>query len=328
MTPASHPPLPMRKTLAIAVCLVAFAPTAHAQWLQARDQNPFALATGLPLPPAAPSAGWQLDATFHVANTELAQQRGDSALVFDAETRETRVAFTRAFDERWSLRVSLGHVAIGDGVFDGAISDFHRAFGFDNGDRDRLGTQAPFVEVRDGDRVLRTLTRGRSGAGPTLVDLTRRWDLGDTTVGLTLGTKLATGNRAGLADSGSHDVSASGFVEHALGERWTVAARAGVLYQSDNTLLEDRAREVVPFAGAAIGYRLGERWRAIVQADAHAELYRDLPGLFGAANLLSFGLSRDSNRHGTFFMTLAEDVPRLRTTDVVLQLGWRLHGGR
>ena len=299
-------------------------------WLQTRDQNPFVLGSGLPLPPVVPQRGaWQVDATFNVANTELAQTSRSAALLFDAETRESRVGVAWAIGERWTLRASISHFAIGAGVLDGPIEGFHRAFGFDNGDRGRLDTRAPTINVRDDDQQRIALVGRESGPGPAIVDLARVWHRGpDTLGGLSFGLKFATGSASRLGDTGSTDLSLGAFTQHRIGERWTVAARAGVLYQHDNTLLGDRARDLVPYAGAALGYRVGRHWDAILQADAHAALYRGLPAFFGAANLLSFGVSRRFGDRAALFVSLAEDLPALHTTDVVLQLGWRWAGAR
>lgn len=313
---------------------LALTPAVHADdaapgGLPLRDQNPFVLGSGLPAAPSVPArGGWLVDATLDIANTELAQAGGTSSLLFDAETRSTRVAVAWAFDNRWSLRASISHFAISAGFLDGAVEDFHRAFGFDNGDRDQLGTQAPIIVVRDDGRALYALDRTRSGLGPTLVDLTRVWrGPAGTQSGLSFGLKLATGSESRFSDTGSTDLSLAAFTQRRLGERWTMAARAGVLYQHDNALLGDRARELVPFAGAMLGYRLGERWSAIVQADAHGALYRDLPDFLAAANTLSVGLSRRFGERGALSVTLGEDLPALHTTDVVLGLGWRFASG-
>ena len=73
-------------------------------WLQTRDSNPFALATGLPLAASMPLPGtWQIDTTLSIANTELRQFGDDSSLLFDAETHETRFSAAYAFDEHWNL---------------------------------------------------------------------------------------------------------------------------------------------------------------------------------------------------------------------------------
>jgi len=136
------------------LCLTALSSRADAQsadpgWLQTRDQNPFVLATGMPLAPAMPDAGtWQVDTTFSIANTEMGLERNQASVLIDAETRETRLSVTYAFRENWSLRGSLAHFHVGAGALDGPVEDFHRLFGLSNGDRGQLGTLAPVVEVR------------------------------------------------------------------------------------------------------------------------------------------------------------------------------------
>ena len=297
-------------------------------WLQTRDQNPFALATGLPLAPSIPSAGgWQFDATLNIANTELEQFRGDSSLLFDAETHETRFTAAYAFNDRWSLRASISHLWIGSGFLDSPVERFHSAFGFDNGDRGLLGTHAPTIIVRSGDDTLYSLDQSQSGTGPLLIDLSRTWQLDQQGIaGLSMGGKLATGNPSNLGDSESNDVSFSAFTLLPLGERLTFGARAGVLVQNNNQLLGDRARNRVPFASALLRYRLGENWSALLQSDAHGALYRDLPDFIGSAsNQLNIGLSRRFGDSTEFQATLGEDLPALHTTDVVLSFNLRVH---
>jgi hypothetical protein len=303
--------------------------TEPAGWLQVRDQNPFVLASGLPLAPSVPAAGtWQIDATLSEANTEMLQSERHSSLLFDAETRESRISVAYAFNDRWSARASIGHLWFGDGFLDSPIENFHRIFGFTNGDRGRLGTTAPTIEVRRNDELLYALDRGQSGIGPLLLDLTRSWQLNDRgSYGLSLGAKLPTGSRSRLTDSGSTDVSLSAFTLMTLGERMTLGARLGLLYQDDNRLLGNLARDYVPFAGMLLSYRLGQRWSAIVQADAHGPLYRDLPDFFRTSGLFSFGFSRRFGDTAELLATLSEDLPAGHTTDVVFSINLRINAG-
>ena len=300
-------------------------------WLQTRDSNPFALASGLPLAPAIPQEGrWQFDVTFNVANTELAQFRDGASLVFDAETHESRISAAHAFNERWSLRASLGYLTIGDGFLDAPVERFHRAFGFDNGDRGQLGTEAPAIEVRDAGVTRYALDKASSGSGPLLIDLTRQWQLSDQHLfGIALGGKLATGSVRRLTDSDSSDVSLSAFSMMAFGERLDLGIRAGMLLRSGNHLLEEHARDQVPFAGIVLRYRLGDKWSAWLQSDAHGALHRRLPDfLGGTANQLNFGLSRRLGNASELQVTLAEDLPALHSSDVALTLNWRMRTGQ
>lgn len=299
-------------------------------WTQARDQNPFVLASGLPLPPsAAPAPGrWQITLQANEANTEMAQDDERASLLFDAETRELRVNLAYAFDARWTGRVSIGRTAVLDGFLDAPIERFHRVFGLPNGDRGRLGTQAPLILVeRDGQPLYR-LAGSTSGSAPLLLDLDRRWRIGEhAQIGFGLGAKLPVGSVDRLGDSGGVDVSLSAFAGTRLGERIAVAARLGILHQGGNRLLPGLARRNVAFGGALLEYRLAPDWTAFAQYDAHQALYRDLPDFFAAAGTLDLGLACRLGTHGELRAWIGEDVPALRTTDVVLGLALRLHPG-
>lgn len=300
-------------------------------WLQTRDQNPFVMVTGLPLPPSIPQAGlWQLDTTFNIANTELEQFRNGSSLLFDAESHETRISVAYAFNDRWSLRTSLGYLSIGNGFLDEPIERFHRAFGFNNGDRGQLDTEAPEIAVRSRSETLYALDHGGSASGPLLLDLTRHWLLANQTLaGISLGAKFATGSVARLTDSDSTDVSFSGFTMIPLDERLSFGMRAGVLLRTGNQLLADQARDQVPFASLQLRYRLGDKWNAWLQSDAHGAAYRKLPDFLGStSNQLNFGLSRRIGDSSVLQLSMAEDLPALHASDVAFTLNWRLNPER
>ena len=297
-------------------------------WLQTRDQNPFALATGLPLAPAVPAAGtWQFDTTFNIANTELAQTLGDSSLRFDAETHETRISAAYAFNERWSLRGSIGHLWIGAGFLDGPVERFHQVFGFDNGDRGLLDDQAPSIEVSRNGNPIYTLDRSHSSMAPLLLDLSRQWKVGARGLGgFVLGAKAPLGSRSTLSDSGSTDISLSAFTLLPIGTRWTVGARAGLLHQFDNQLLDDSAHAQVPFLGLLLRYQIDQQWSAWLQSDAHGPLFRDLPDLLDSvSNQLNFGFSRRLGERAELQMTMGEDLPALHASDIVLTFNLRVN---
>lgn len=76
-------------------------------------------------------------------------------------------------------------------------------------------------------------------------------------------------------------------------------------------------------------YRLGRKWSAVLQSDAHGPLYRDLPEFLGSAsNQLNFGLIRRWGDSGEWQLTLGEDLPALRTSDIAINLNLRVNVGR
>ena len=299
-------------------------------WLQTRDTNPFVLASGLPLAPSVPPAGnWQFDTTWTIANTEIGQTTYASNLTFDAETHEFRVSAAYAFNDRWSLRGSISHLSIGDGFMDGAIEAYHRLFGFPNGDRGLLGTEAPFIHVDLDGEDLYLLDQDQSGNGPLLLDLTRSWTYGDgKQAGLSLGSKWPIGSTNELTDTGGTDFSLSAFTLFNSGERLTLGARIGVLIQPDNDLLGTQARTSVGFANLLLRVRIDQNWSMLVQADAHEALYKDLPAFFKASNQFSFGFSRRIGSSAELLGYFSEDIPQLHTTDIAFGLNLRVDLGR
>lgn len=294
-------------------------------WLQTRDQNPFVLASGLPLAPTVPPPGhWQLDATFTVANTELEQAPASSFLQFDAETHELRFSAAYAFNERWSLRGSISHLSIGGGFLDDTIEGYHRLFGFDNGDRGLLGTEAPSIRVELDGTTLHELDSDTSGIGPLLIDLTRNWTYGENSqAGVSLGSKWSTGSPSKLTDTGSTDFSLSGYTLYNHG-RMTLGARAGFLIQGDNDLLGAQARDTVPFASVLFRYKPRQYWSYLTQIDAHGELYKGLPDFFAASSQLTIGASRRIGESAEFIAWFSEDFPALRSTDIAFGLNLRV----
>lgn len=300
-------------------------------WLSVRNQNPFALDTGLPPAPSIPDAkSWLVDASLSIANTELGQSSGDGLLLFDGETRESRLGIAYAWNERWSARATLIHLRTSAGFLDGPVERFHDAFGFSNGDRGQLDTHAPYIEVSRGNQSLVLVDRPKSHAGPLLLDLTRQWQshaLGQT--GLSVGLRLPTGSFGLAGDNDDAEVSVSAHMLKEMGDRVTFGARLGVLARNDAELLGAEAQSMVPFASLLLRYRLGTHWSAVLQADGHDALYHDLPGLLGyAGNQLSFGFARRLGNRGEFVATLGEDVPALHSADIALQIALRMRLGK
>ena len=299
-------------------------------WLATRNQNPFALDIGLPLAPAVPASGtWLVDASVTISNTELGQSRDDTRVLFDLESRETRLSLAYAWNDEWSARISLSQLRASAGFLDGPVERFHRIFGFDNGDRGQLDTVAPFVALNRGTQQTVLLDRPETSIGPLQLDLNRQWQT-DTfgRIVLSLGASIPVSGGVFIEESSDVDVSLAVSTLKPIGDRWLLGARLGVLARGDNERFAAKTHSMVSFASLLVRYRLGSRWSAVVQSDAHDALYHDLPALPGSAgNQLSFGLIRRLGQNGELIATLGEDVPALHSADVAVHLGLRMQLG-
>lgn len=304
---------------AIASCAALSASAADADgdapWQLYRDANPFVAASGLPFaPPSAGADDWRIEAMLAASNTEVGFDTGGERLTYDAEIHEARIAVTRAFGARWLLRAMLAEVDVGNGFLDGFLEDYHRTFGFSNGDRGRLGTDGHAIRYDDGNAMdTVALDRRLHAAAPLLVDLAFRgasseraqWVAGAT-------VKLPTSHASPLIDDRGADFSLWLALQSTDGQsRWPWGARVGVMQRGNTRLLADRANDQVPFADAVLGYRLTPHWDVAAQLQWHAALYDSAIPLLDDAATLALSSAWHADAGWTLRAGLVEDaIPR------------------
>ena len=259
-----------------------------APWQLYRDTNPFVAASGLPFaPPTAAPGGWHAEAVLSASNTELAFDRASEHLTYDAEIHEARIAMTRAFGDHWLLRATIADDSVGKGFLDSFLADYHRTFGFSNGDRGLLATDGHVISYADASGREVFLDRSLSAVTPLMVDLALRtpaegheWLFGAT-------LKLPTSHASPLIDDRAVDLSlwvAAQSTDAQTRIPW--GARAGLMQRGDTRLLPRLAKDQVPFADATIGYVLLPGWDVAAQLQWHGALYdSQIPFLSPAANL-------------------------------------------
>src|SRR4051812_15192065 len=230
MDPAAISPcLGVLRFAAAMMCVLACTPglAVAPDWLPVRDQNPFVRGSGLPLPPQVPheANSWDVGAYVAEGNSQLISATAGNVLVFAAETRETRITASYAFDEHWSLRASLGDVWIGSGFLDGPIRRFHNLIGAPQGYRGELAVHTPFIRFVHDGTIVYQLDHSGHDAGPVLADLTRTWSVSERQdYGITFGAKAPLGSSRHLSDTGGSGVSVSAFTDLALSERMQFGA--------------------------------------------------------------------------------------------------------
>ncbi|HEY0178208.1 MAG TPA: DUF3187 family protein [Dokdonella sp.] len=301
--------------------LGADAAAAESPWLLYRDANPFVAASGLPFaPPAAPTErDWRVEAFAGASNTELAFDRGGEHLVYDAEIHEARVALTRALGTRWLVRATFGAEHVGSGFLDGLVEDYHRTFGFDAGDRGRLGTDGHTIAYRDarGDAV--ALDRSLTAPAPLLLDVALRApaEHAEWLYGATL--KLPISHASPLVDDRALDLSVWLAVQSVDAQSpWSWGARAGVMQRGRSRLLRGRDEDQVPFADAALTRTLGRSWDLQAQLQWHRALYDSAIPLLESAATLSLSSGWHARGGWTLRAGLVEDATARRAQDVTL----------
>ncbi|WP_300620633.1 DUF3187 family protein [Dokdonella sp.] len=313
--------------IALALCCASSAAVAAdyapAPWQLHRDANPFVAAGGLPFaPPTAPPGDrWKVEATLAASNTEIAFAHGDERLLYDMEIHEARIAVSRSIGERWIVRATVAGTRFGSGFLDSFIEDFHRTFGFTNGDRGRLGTDGHTIAYSDarGDRI--ALARPRNGIAPLMLDLAWRApaDGHEWLYAATL--KLPASHATPLLDDRSTDLSLWTAVQSTAATRLRWGARAGLMLRSGGDLLPRRANDLVAFADATLGWRLTPRWDVAAQYQWHGAPYDSAIPLLREAGSLVLSTAWQSRAGWTVRAGLVEDVPPRHTQDVTFFVG-------
>lgn len=297
-----------------------------APWQLYRDANPFVAAGGLPFTPPAVAADdrWHVDVQLAASNTEIGFDRRGESLLYDMEIHEARIAVTRSFGEHWILRASTAGTRFSGGFLDSFIEDFHRAFGFDRGDRGKLdgnGHTIAYADVR-GDGI--ALTRARSGVAPLLLDLAWRApaDGYEWLYGATL--KVPTSHATALLDDRAVDPSAWVAAQSTTATRLPWGVRAGLMRRGDTDLLPHRANDTVAFVDATLGWRLTPQWDVAAQYQWHDAPYDSAIPLLRAAGNLSLSTAWHARSGWTLRAGLVEDVPARHAQDVTFFVGLSL----
>ena len=320
----------------IGIAVLAFCPAycgatdaGAPDWLPVRDQNPFVLGAGIPLLPIGlqHATDWRLDLYVAEANSQLLSADAGIAMVYAAETRESRVALSYDFDDAWSARVSLGTFWIGVGFLDKPIEHFHNLIGAPHGYRGgRLGVKPPYVRVDQDGRTLFLLDQPQQGIAPLLADVMRTWSPSPRVrYGIAASASVPLGDTKHLEDVGATTSALSAFGDWRIGDALQTGARIGVLHQSGNDVLPSLARHNVAFADVYARTPLWAGWNATLQYDAHGAVYRNAPNFLGYAGVFSIGLAHALGAHTELLLAISEDVPIEHTQDVVLTAALRAH---
>ncbi|MET0226409.1 MAG: DUF3187 family protein, partial [Dokdonella sp.] len=287
-------------------------------WQLYRDTNPFVSASGLPFaPPAVATDRWRVDIVLDASNTELAFDRRSESLLYDAEIHAERIAISRGIGEHAIVRATFGGEQFGSGFLDGFIGDFHRTFGFDNGDRGRLGTDGHTIVYADANARGVLLDRNLSAAAPLLLDAAWRssGDGHEWLYGATL--KVPISHASPLVDDRAADLSLWAAAQSTDAQaRIPWGARVGVMQRGDTQLLPQRANDQVPFADALIGYRLLPSWDVAAQYQWHGALYDSNIPLLQSAGNLTLSSAWHAQAGWTVRAGLVEDLPSRHAQDV------------
>jgi len=312
----------------IAVLLLTSAANSHAGPFLTRDQNPFTLVYGQPLPTPArlPQAGQLKYAlSLDISNTLNEETTVNESLYVDFEAYNLTLGGIYGLSERWALKLDMPFIYRSGGVFDHAIDEWHKLFSLPRASR-------PDVE----DDQFRLFYSNNSA---TSIDLnSSQAGIGDVQLGL--GHSLHQTSKHALSIWASIDVpvgdanklTGNDDLDYSLylagsgnvGELSIIDTNMGVVLPGDSVLKGLETEDLVFFGHAGAHIALNSTFALKLQLAGHSGYYKDTDlDFLGTAVILIFGGSINTGKCSAIDIGFSEDIKVGASPDIALLISWK-----
>jgi len=316
--------------IGIGMTVAVAADTAFGPLVQWHAQHPLKAISGLPAVAARHHANGEWQVALEHASLFMGGQTEDESIFLDGEYSTLSLRHRRSISTCWQAEVSVPLLFHSGGWADPYIHDWHRFFGLPDAERDAFPESELHYEWIDGQGNRRRIDEESSGLGDFQVSVQRSLGCREQLRGerhraiARFGLTVPAGDEGSLRGIGAptywSDLQSPVIT---LGARYRLAAAVGILFpgQSDQAPAQ---REAVLYGSVGVEARLGLRWSALVQLDAHTSMYdsalREL-GDVGAG--IGIGFRYGINASQALEFGFAEDFVVDSTPDIVARLAWR-----
>jgi Protein of unknown function (DUF3187) len=295
---------------------------AYAETFATKDQNPLLAGFGLPSPLPTDLASlptW--DAQFNWSNSAIVQNDIAEHLTVDAETKEVRIIFAHAWNDRWATRLQIPYREISGGSLDSFIDDWHDWFGLPKGVRPQQPHDRLLIDYSHGGKHLLLVSNASSGIGDVVFDAGYQASASENTkLMLWTSIKLATGNADDLTGSGAMDQTIAASGEQRLGSRWTLFAQVAGTHLGHGNLLAAEQKRFVASGALSLSFACTPSTEVTAQLDAHSAAYDSNVKFLGNAEILTLGGAHNFHSGWRLELGVSEDIAVDASPDVVFVL--------
>jgi hypothetical protein len=304
----------------------------HSEQLQSgpfltRDQNPFSMVYGQPLPTGTRLPGLGR-ATYAVAlditNTLNLNESADETLLLDFESYALTTSFSYSPAENWALKINIPLIYRGSGFLDHTIDNWHTRFGLPRASRaeiadDQLGIVHTSNGLTDVD-----IGASTSGIGDTQLSLGHQLVASDdSAVSVWAAVDLPTGDKDMLTGNGAVDYSVWIATENRLNAKWFVDANAGVVLPGNSVIASAQTHDAVAFGHAGLRWTIHPVVDLKFQLAAHSAYYKDTSmKMLGRSYILVFGGTVRLGRCSALDIGVSEDIKVGAAPDVSFLASW------
>jgi hypothetical protein len=289
-----------------------------------RDQNPLIRSFYLPLPSdSRASAPASLSASLLISNTINVENKPPESLFVDGESDALILTYENALSRSWRYRFTLPIIHDSGGFLDSTIADWHRWFGFKQGNRPFYPkNEIVYAYARGSVNI--DMRQSQTSIGDTAGEL--GWypvDDAHRTVSLWGGLEAPTGSVSKLTGDGAWDGAlwAHGALRW---PKWQLAAELGVAQPFGDEIFAGSAHKTSVFARLAATRALGAAWSLRAQLDGQSGRVEDSSTRFlGPSLQLSVGAAWRSNGRWRVEFGFTEDAAVNTAPDITFFLGIR-----
>jgi len=301
--------------------------------LPTRDQNPFNLIHGQPLPVDANIADKNqihVNTSLSITNTLNIEQVGNDSIFLDYESYQINLGLQYGLGNNWAMQMNIPVIQQGGGFLDSTIDKWHETFNLSEADRPKVANDQYRIQRVENNASISNLQSESTRLGDLQLSLGNAfYQSKKTTVSLWAGLKLPTGDAEKLTSNDAIDLSLWLAANHRLSQNWYFNGNAGLVFPAayisgDKTKNNENLETQVVFGHAMLAWQLVEWLDLKMQVNGHTSYYENNSlRLLGTTYVGTFGASFHVNSCNDIDVSVSEDIKVSASPDVSFMLNWR-----
>jgi len=305
--------------------LLTASTSAHAEFYLTRNQGPFSLFQGQPLPlPADLSTGWSSELSLDITNTLNVQTAATQNLYADYESYHFNSRFARMLNRDWSFIIDVPLIRRSGGHLDNAIDSWHEVFGLPRASRPLVADNQFLISyIINGNNQLQ-LTEASNEIGDISIhfgyDLLR-----DNTSAVKIwgGIELPSGDHSSLAGNDEIDTHLTLSATDSRFEDFEFDFNLGLVLPGGDRFAGNPTADSVLFSYLAGTWQALDWLQLRLQFESHQSYFRDPTlDMLDKANVIVFGGSIVIDRCNRIDIGVSEDIDVGSSPDVSFLFNW------
>jgi len=312
----------------VAVAFATYAARAQTGPFLSRDQNPFTLIYGQPLPTPArlPQAeSFKYTLTLDITNTLNEENTGNESLYVDFEAYNLTLGGIYSLSQRWALKLDIPFIYRSGGVFDHAIDEWHKLFSLPRYSRpDVENDQFKLFYSKNGAASIDTNTSqagiadAQLGLGHSLLQTPEH------ALSLWAAIDLPVGDADDLTGNDDLDYSFWLAGSSRFDAMSMLDTNIGIMLPGDSVLTGLETEDLVFFGHAGLHFALNPAFALKLQLAGHSGYYKDTDlDFLGSAVILVFGGSINTGKCSAIDVGFSEDIKAGASPDIGLLISWK-----